>query len=194
MDSEISQVGRNQHDRHGGHADKRGTHHVPAQHTAVYGHREDHDHDDDRDAGHECQVGGGQNLQTVEQSEERERGLPARMQKGEQRQEGEWTPEKVEQLNVAELRYKVEVARMAADMRKDDREHWFTAWMVPTAFAIFILHVAAIVFDSIPVLGHEVGTWGVSKLPGIYADMQYNIVMTICGVAGIGAIKKIFSR
>src|SRR4051812_518669 len=35
------------------------------------------------------------------------------------------------QLNVAELRYKVEVARMAADMRKDDREHWFTAWMVP---------------------------------------------------------------
>jgi hypothetical protein len=98
------------------------------------------------------------------------------------------------QLNVAELRYKVEVARMAADMRKDDREHWFTAWMVPTAFAIFIIHIAAVVFDSIPLLGHEVGSWQVSKLPGLYADMQYNIVMTICGVAGVGAIKKIFSR
>ena len=98
------------------------------------------------------------------------------------------------QLNVAELRYKVEVARMAADMRKDDREHWFTAWMVPTAFAIFIIHVAAVVFDSIQLLGHEVGSWQVAKLPGLYADMQYNIVMTICGVAGVSAIKKIFSR
>lgn len=97
-------------------------------------------------------------------------------------------------LNVAELRYKVEVARMAADMRKDDREHWFTAWMVPTAFAIFIIHIAAVVFDSIPLLGHEVGSWQVSKLPGLYADMQYNIVMTICGVAGVSAIKKIFSK
>ncbi|MGX9944884.1 hypothetical protein ACTG4Q_20690 [Bradyrhizobium denitrificans] len=97
-------------------------------------------------------------------------------------------------LNVAELRYKVEVARMAAQMRKDDREHWFTAWMVPTAFAIFIIHVAAVVFDSIPLLGHEVGSWQVAKLPGLYADMQYNIVMTICGVAGVSAIKKIFSR
>jgi hypothetical protein len=98
------------------------------------------------------------------------------------------------QLNVAELRYKVEIARMAADMRKGDREHWFTAWMVPTAFAIFIFHVAAVVFDSIPLLGHEVGSWQVSKLPGLYADMQYNIVLTVCGVAGVSAIKKIFSR
>jgi len=98
------------------------------------------------------------------------------------------------QLNVAELRYKVEVARMAADMRKDDREHWFTAWMVPVAFAVLFFHVAAVVFDSIPLLGHEVGSWQVAKLPGLYADMQYNIVMTICGVAGVGAIKKIFSR
>ncbi|WP_439357808.1 hypothetical protein [Bradyrhizobium sp. DASA03007] len=98
------------------------------------------------------------------------------------------------QLNVAELRYKVEVARMAADMRRDDREHWFTAWMVPCAFAIFIIHIAAVVFDSIPLLGHEVGSWQVAKLPGLYADMQYNIVMTICGVAGVASLKKIFSR
>jgi hypothetical protein len=98
------------------------------------------------------------------------------------------------QLNVAELRYKVEIARMAADMRKDDREHWFTAWMVPCAFMIFIIHIAAVVFDSIPLLGHEVGSWQVAKLPGLYADMQYNIVMTICGVAGVASLKKIFTR
>jgi hypothetical protein len=98
------------------------------------------------------------------------------------------------QLNVAELRYKVEVARMAADMRKGDREHWFTAWMVPSAFGIFIVHVAAVVFDSIPLLGHEVGSWAVAKLPGPYAAMQENVILTVCGVAGASAVRKIFSR
>jgi len=98
------------------------------------------------------------------------------------------------QLNVAELRYKVEVARMAADMRKDDREHWFTAWMVPVAFAVLFFHVAAVVFDSIPLLGHEVGSWKIAALPAPYNTMQEQIVLTICGVAGISSLKKIFSR
>jgi hypothetical protein len=98
------------------------------------------------------------------------------------------------QLNVAELRYKVEIARMAADMRKDDREHWFTAWMVPVAFAVLFFHVAAVVFDSIPLLGHEVGSWAISALPAPYDTMQQQIVLTICGVAGISSLKKIFSR
>jgi hypothetical protein len=97
-------------------------------------------------------------------------------------------------LNVAELRYKVEVARMAADMRKDDREHWFTAWMVPVAFAVLFFHVAAVVFDSIPLLGHVVGSWHIAALPAPYDTMQVQIVLTICGVAGISTIKKIFSR
>ena len=98
------------------------------------------------------------------------------------------------QLNVAELRYKVEVARMAADMRKGDREHWFTAWMVPVAFAVLFFHVAAVVFDSIPLFGHEVGSWKISALPAPYKTMQEQIVLTICGVAGISSLKKIFSR
>ncbi|MHC2250007.1 hypothetical protein [Bradyrhizobium elkanii] len=98
------------------------------------------------------------------------------------------------QLNVAELRYKVEVARMAADMRKDDREHWFTAWMVPVAFAVLFFHVSAVVFDSIPLLGHVVGSWKVAALPAPYDTMQQQIVLTICGVAGISSLKKIFSR
>jgi hypothetical protein len=98
------------------------------------------------------------------------------------------------QLNVAELRYKVEVARMAADMRNADREHWFTAWMVPVAFAVLFFHVAAVVFDSIPLLGHVVGSWKVAALPAPYDTMQQQIVLTICGVAGLSSLKKIFSR
>jgi hypothetical protein len=97
-------------------------------------------------------------------------------------------------LNVAELRYKVEVAKMAAQIRSDDREHWFTAWMVPTAFAVFLLHVAAVVFDSIPLFGHEVGSWAIAKLPGIYAEMQHDIILTTCGVASASALRKIFSK
>ncbi|MCA1379408.1 hypothetical protein I6F34_01045 [Bradyrhizobium sp. BRP05] len=97
-------------------------------------------------------------------------------------------------LNVAELRYKVEVARMAADMRKGDREHWFTAWMVPTAFAVLFTHVAAVVFDSMPLFGHEVGSWQIAALPAPYNTMQEQIVLTICGVAGISSLKKIFSK
>lgn len=97
-------------------------------------------------------------------------------------------------LNVAELRYKVEVARMAADMRTGDREHWFTAWMVPVAFGTFFLHAAAVVFDSMPLLGHQIGSWSIEKLPAPYNEMQYSIIMTICGVAGASALKKIFSR
>jgi hypothetical protein len=98
------------------------------------------------------------------------------------------------QLNVAELRYKVEVARMAADMRNADREHWFTAWMVPVAFGVFLSHAAAVVFDSMPLLGHEIGSWHVAELPGMYANMQNNIILTVCGVAGVSAFKKIFSK
>jgi hypothetical protein len=98
------------------------------------------------------------------------------------------------QLNVAELRYKVEIARMAADMRNDDREHWFTAWMVPVAFAVLFFHIAAVVFDSIPLFGHEIGSWRIAALPAPYNTMQEQIVLTICGVAGISSLKKIFSR
>src|SRR5229473_2391395 len=77
--------------------------------------------------------------------------------------------------------------RMAADMRNGDREHWFTAWMVPVAFAIMIIHVAAVIFDSIPLFGHIVGSWQVAALPSPYDKMQENIVLTICGVAGVSS-------
>ena len=97
-------------------------------------------------------------------------------------------------INIADLQYKTQVANLVADMRKGDREHWFTAWMVPSAFGIFIIHVGAVVFDSIPLFGHVVGSWEISKLPGSYASMQENIILTVCGVAGASAVKKIFSR
>jgi hypothetical protein len=51
-----------------------------------------------------------------------------------------------------------------------------------------------VVFDSIPLLGHIVGSWHISALPPPYDKMQENIVLTICGVAGVSSLQKIFSR
>lgn len=97
-------------------------------------------------------------------------------------------------LNTEEMRARVALAQMAHDSREKDREHWFTAWMVPAAFGVFMLHAAAVVLDSMTLFGHIVGSWGIEKLPPPYNDMQYSIILTVCGVGGIGAVKKIFSR
>ncbi|WP_315782354.1 hypothetical protein [Bradyrhizobium sp. SZCCHNPS1003] len=97
-------------------------------------------------------------------------------------------------LNVEDIRAKVEIAKMMNQQRSEDREHWFTAWMVPAAFGVFLSHAAAVVFDSMPLLGHEIGTWHVAELPGQYASMQNNVILTVCGIGGVSAFKKIFSR
>lgn len=97
-------------------------------------------------------------------------------------------------LNTEELRARVALAQMNHDSREKDREHWFTAWMVPVTFAVFLIHAAAVVFDSMPLFGHVNGSWGIDKLPGQYADMQYNVILGVCGIGVVGGIKKIFSR
>ncbi|MGJ4953046.1 hypothetical protein [Bradyrhizobium sp. HKCCYLS20291] len=97
-------------------------------------------------------------------------------------------------IGVDDIRSRIEIARMVNQQRSEDREHWFTAWMVPAAFGVFLSHAAAVVFDSMPLLGHEIGSWHVASLPGMYASMQNNIILTVCGIGGVSAFKKIFSR
>jgi len=65
---------------------------------------------------------------------------------------------------------------------------------VPTAFGLFIFHVGWVVFDSVPMFGHVVGSWGVAALPGTIGFMQQSVILTVCGVAGASAIKRIFGR
>ena len=97
-------------------------------------------------------------------------------------------------INIEELKARVELARLNHESREEDRKHWFTAWMVPVAFIVFFSHVAAIVFDSMPLFGHTIGSWKIPPLPGIYADMEYNAVLGIIGVGVLGVTKKIFSK
>jgi len=98
-------------------------------------------------------------------------------------------------VNVEAIRSRATLGTAALAARTADGQHWYTAWMVPTAFGVFMLHVAAIVFDSIPLFGHVVGSWQVKALPPIYADMETNVILTVCGVAtGAAVIGKLFSR
>lgn len=97
-------------------------------------------------------------------------------------------------LNVEDIRARIELTKLAAAARNADREHWSTAWMVPLAFGVFLSHAAAIVFDSMPLFGHVVGSWSIAALPGEYAFMQKSIILTVCGVAGASAVKRIFGR
>jgi hypothetical protein len=98
-------------------------------------------------------------------------------------------------INVEEIRTRVALAQAGNETRKDNSEHWFTAWMVPAAFFVSLSHYAAVVFDSLPWFGHVVGSWHISTLPGQYATMQSSIILTICGVSVVGSgIKRLFAK
>jgi hypothetical protein len=98
-------------------------------------------------------------------------------------------------INVEEIRARTTLAQGLLAQRKADADHWFTAWMVPTAFGVCLLHVAGIVFDSMPMLGHVVGSWKIAALPGPYAGMDAAIVLSICGVAQVGSmVRKVFTK
>jgi hypothetical protein len=98
-------------------------------------------------------------------------------------------------INVSEIQARVQLAQAAMAERSKDRDHWYTAWMVPTAFGVFMLHAGAVVLDSVPLMGHVVGSWHVPALPDAYAAMESNIILTVCGIAAGGSvIKRIFTK
>jgi hypothetical protein len=96
-------------------------------------------------------------------------------------------------INVEEIRARTLLAQGLLAQRKADADHWFTAWMVPAAFGVALLHYAGITLDSLPLLGHDIGSWKVPPLPGAYAGTDITIVLTICGVAQVtSAVRRIF--
>jgi hypothetical protein len=98
-------------------------------------------------------------------------------------------------INVEEIRTRVALAQTGNETRKENNEHWFTAWMVPAAFGISLSHYGAVVFDSLPWFGHVVGSWHVPQLPGQYASMQSTIILTVCGASVTGGLlKRLFAK
>ncbi|MHC2086525.1 hypothetical protein [Methylobacterium sp. CM6244] len=78
---------------------------------------------------------------------------------------------------------------IAAERAAQHLSPW-TAWMIPTAFGLCMIHFGAIVLDSTFLFN-----WRVAKLPTPYDQMEWSIVMAVIGVAGIaGAVRKVFSK
>ena len=90
----------------------------------------------------------------------------------------------------AQLTAYVEERKVVAQERADQHLSPWTAWMIPTAFGLCMIHFGAIVLDSTFRFN-----WQVAKLPAPYDQMEWSIVMAVIGVAGIApTVRRIFGR
>lgn len=90
----------------------------------------------------------------------------------------------------AQLTAYVEERKVVAQERADQHLSPWTAWMIPTAFGLCMIHFGAIVLDS-TFLFH----WQVAKLPAPYDAMENAIVLSVIGVAGIApTVRRIFGK
>lgn len=90
----------------------------------------------------------------------------------------------------AQLTAYVEERRVIAQERASQHLSPWTAWMIPTAFGLCMIHFGAIVLDSTFLFN-----WRIAKLPEPYDEMERLIVLSVIGVAGIaGTVRKIFTK
>ena len=90
----------------------------------------------------------------------------------------------------AQLTAYVEERKVVAQERAEQHLSPWTAWMIPTAFGLCMVHFGAIVLDSTFRFN-----WQVAKLPAPYDAMEWSIVMAVIGVAGIApTVRRIFGR
>ena len=93
-------------------------------------------------------------------------------------------------LGQAQLTAYVEERKVIAQERAEQHLSPWTAWMIPTAFGLCMIHFGAIVLDSTFRFN-----WQVAKLPAPYDKMEWSIVMTVIGVTGIAAtVRRTFGK
>lgn len=90
----------------------------------------------------------------------------------------------------AQLTAYVEERKVIAQERAAQHLSPWTAWMIPAAFGLCMLHFGAIVLDSTFRFN-----WQVAKLPAPYDQMEWSIVMAVIGVVGIApTVRRIFGK
>jgi hypothetical protein len=97
------------------------------------------------------------------------------------------------QVNLALISGYIEETKVRAAQREADRQSLWTVWMMPTGFAICMIHFGSIVFDSMPMFGHKVGAWQIAALPGEYLKIEVAILLAAAGVTisdRIGSVVK----
>jgi hypothetical protein len=98
------------------------------------------------------------------------------------------------QVNLALIQGYLEETKVRAAQREADRQSLWTVWMMPTGFAICMIHFGAIVFDSMPMFGHKVGSWQIAALPGEYLKIEVAILLAAAGVTITDRISSVIKR
>lgn len=95
----------------------------------------------------------------------------------------------------AQLTAYVEERKVVAQERAAQHLSPWTAWMIPTAFALCMLHYGClIIVSTFPGFWFTQG-WVVNALPGPYPTIESAIIMSVIGVNGISAtVRKVFSK
>jgi hypothetical protein len=96
------------------------------------------------------------------------------------------------QVITANINAQVELNKLQTQMVMADKGWWVTAWMKPFVFYPFATHAVAVVFDSLPLLGHKIGSWQIPPLPHPYDSMEISIILTVCGIVGLKQVARIF--
>ncbi|MFC6790557.1 hypothetical protein ACFQE0_13670 [Methylobacterium komagatae] len=93
-------------------------------------------------------------------------------------------------VSQAQLAAYVEERKVIAQERAAQHLSPWTAWMIPTAFGLCMIHFGAIVLDS-TFLFH----WKIATLPDPYDKMENTIVLSVIGVAGVApTVRRIFGK
>lgn len=98
------------------------------------------------------------------------------------------------QVIVAQVQADIEARKLAAASRAADRGSLWTAWMLPSAFGLCMIYFGAIVFDSLPLFGHVVGSWKIATLPGPWTNVAENIILAAAGVVATKTIARVFTK
>lgn len=90
----------------------------------------------------------------------------------------------------AQLAAYIEERKVIAQERARWSDHPLTGGMIPCAFYLCMIHYGAIVLDSTFRFN-----WQVAKLPAPYDSMEWTIVLSVIGVAGIvPKVCRVFGR
>ena len=90
----------------------------------------------------------------------------------------------------AQIAAYVEERKIIAQERAAQHLSPWTAWMIPTAFGLCMIHFGAIVLDSTFLF-----QWKVAKLPAPYDVLENAIVLSVIDVAGVApTVRRIFGK
>lgn len=102
------------------------------------------------------------------------------------------------QVNLAVLNARLEELKLISAQRAADRGSLWTEWMMPALFVPCFVYLGAIIFDSMCLFGHPIGSWKIAALPDPYNALVAGILGSVAGLKvanDIGVVvKKIFSK